>query len=190
MPCPCWSRFGSVGSRQRSSRIRRGAAARACGGTSWRVTGFSSGLMRRCFAEMLAGGSRTRPRFNVRWNRYTSRRRTRSLWATMLAGILIGAQNAGLRPVLLRPSVPVSDGCVGINRLSDVLDLLDQGDPCTAESPSTEGRLQAARQRLVAYAGSQRLLSGPPIARRNFSRAAPGEGRASSFFIFRWRSRR
>jgi len=42
---------------------------------------------------------------------------------------LIGAQNAGLRPVLLRPPVPVGDGCVGINRLSDVLDLLDQGDP-------------------------------------------------------------
>ena len=42
---------------------------------------------------------------------------------------LIGARNVGLRPVLLRPSVPVSDGCVGINRLSDVLDLLDQGNP-------------------------------------------------------------
>jgi putative hydrolase of the HAD superfamily len=43
---------------------------------------------------------------------------------------LIGAQNAGLRPVLLRPSlVPVIEGSVGINRLSDVLDLLDQGNP-------------------------------------------------------------
>jgi len=40
---------------------------------------------------------------------------------------LIGAQNAGLRPVLLRPPVPVSDGCVGIDRLSDVLGLLDSG---------------------------------------------------------------
>lgn len=38
----------------------------------------------------------------------------------------IGAQNAGLRPVLLRPLGPVSDGCVGIDRLSDVLDVLDQ----------------------------------------------------------------
>ena len=43
---------------------------------------------------------------------------------------LIGAQNAGLRPVLLRPSlVPVIEGSVGIHRLSDVLDLLDQGNP-------------------------------------------------------------
>ena len=39
---------------------------------------------------------------------------------------LIGAQNAGLRPVLLRPSLaPVSDEWIGINHLSDVLDLLD-----------------------------------------------------------------
>jgi putative hydrolase of the HAD superfamily len=42
---------------------------------------------------------------------------------------LLGAQNAGLRPVLLRPSqVPVIEGSVRINRLSDVLDLLDQGN--------------------------------------------------------------
>ena len=43
---------------------------------------------------------------------------------------LVGAQNAGLRPVLIRPSVvPVIEGSVGINRLSDVLDLLDEGNP-------------------------------------------------------------
>jgi putative hydrolase of the HAD superfamily len=46
---------------------------------------------------------------------------------------LIGAQNAGLRPVLLRPpSGPAIEGCVRINRLSDVLELLDlpgQGIP-------------------------------------------------------------
>ena len=43
---------------------------------------------------------------------------------------LVGAQNAGLRPVLIRPSVvPVIEGSIGINRLSDVLDLLDQGNP-------------------------------------------------------------
>ena len=46
---------------------------------------------------------------------------------------VIGAQNAGLRPVLLCPSqVPVIEGCVRINRLSDVLDLLDHGDPTMA----------------------------------------------------------
>ena len=44
---------------------------------------------------------------------------------------LIGAQNAGLRPVLLRPPVPVVDGCVGIDRLSDVLDFLGQCSPFT-----------------------------------------------------------
>jgi putative hydrolase of the HAD superfamily len=43
---------------------------------------------------------------------------------------VIGAQNAGLRPVLLRSSlVPAIEGCVGIRRLSDVLDLLDRADP-------------------------------------------------------------
>jgi putative hydrolase of the HAD superfamily len=42
---------------------------------------------------------------------------------------LAGARNAGLRPVLLGPSRgPVSEGAVGINRLSDVLELLDQGN--------------------------------------------------------------
>jgi putative hydrolase of the HAD superfamily len=43
---------------------------------------------------------------------------------------VIGAQNAGVRPVLLCPShVPLIEGCVRINRLSDVLDLLDHGNP-------------------------------------------------------------
>jgi len=46
---------------------------------------------------------------------------------------VIGAQNAGLRPVLLCPSqAPVIEGCVGINRLSDVLDVLDHGNPTTS----------------------------------------------------------
>jgi putative hydrolase of the HAD superfamily len=43
---------------------------------------------------------------------------------------VIGAQNAGLRPVLLCPAhAPVIEGCVRIHRLSDVLDLLDHGNP-------------------------------------------------------------
>src|SRR5262249_45082446 len=42
---------------------------------------------------------------------------------------VIGAQNAGLRPVLLRSSsAPVIEGCAGIDRLSDVLDLLDRAN--------------------------------------------------------------
>ena len=42
---------------------------------------------------------------------------------------VIGAQNAGLRPVLLGSSfVPGIEGCVGIDRLPDVLDLLDRAN--------------------------------------------------------------
>jgi putative hydrolase of the HAD superfamily len=42
---------------------------------------------------------------------------------------VIGARNAGLRPVLLRPpSTALMEGCVGISRLSDVLGLLDKAD--------------------------------------------------------------
>lgn len=42
---------------------------------------------------------------------------------------VIGAQNAGLRPVLLRPpSTAPLEGCIGISRLSDVLGLLDKAD--------------------------------------------------------------
>jgi putative hydrolase of the HAD superfamily len=41
---------------------------------------------------------------------------------------VIGAQNAGLRPVLLSPSpAPVIEGCVAISRLSEVFTLLDDG---------------------------------------------------------------
>ena len=53
---------------------------------------------------------------------------------------LIGAQNAGLRPVLLRPSqVPVIEGSVGINRLSDVRPS-GPGQPMTTKSPSDSAR--------------------------------------------------
>ncbi|HEY1302450.1 MAG TPA: HAD family hydrolase [Vicinamibacterales bacterium] len=42
---------------------------------------------------------------------------------------LLGARNAGLHPVLLRPSrMPTTDGYIGIDRLSDVLDLLDEAN--------------------------------------------------------------
>src|SRR5687767_12976122 len=125
MPCLCWREFGSEGSRQRSFRIRPGAAAPACGGTSWRAMGFSSGAD----ASVFCG--------DVGWRKPNPAPFQRALELIHVAPAdaifvgddarwdVIGAQNAGLRPVILCPShVPDIEGCVGINRLADVLDLL------------------------------------------------------------------
>jgi putative hydrolase of the HAD superfamily len=61
---------------------------------------------------------------------------------------LIGAQNAGLRPVLLRPSVPVSDGCVGLiafPTFSTFWTRATHDDPITIGRRSPPGRGQMPR---------------------------------------------
>jgi len=69
---------------------------------------------------------------------------------------LVGAQGAGLRPVLLRPlsAAPV-DGAISIHRLSDVLDLVDP--PIDREA--------AARPFYAEYAWAFDLLIDRPVSK-------------------------